>query len=465
MTAHRACRAEDAAADPAPDRLHMNVPSRTKVTSSQVAVSGRVLLFTTVGACFHHKLVADAREEPALAAAELRWRRDVGRFLAEVRELGLLTSAADAALSTWPGPVIGWSPKLGRQDGPTRAICTDLGWTIAVLSRVVGPLLLPRRAPRLTWEQLFLSVFALDDTLVKMDFELPWDDNRLAVRRMVAQAHARGMRVMIIPHLWVEAGGWRGEVEPGTPERWAEYQESYRAFVLHWARDAALAGADAFSIGVECKSWSGRFPEVWRALIADVRAVFGGLLTYSANWDEAVDVLFWDQLDLVGINAFYPLADHSAATTEEYIAGAERIVPSVAELATTLEMPILFVEVGYTTRPDAAVEPWLWPDDMTEVVVDEAEQARALDAILRAFIPHEWFAGFFVWRYYADPDDVSQEAEWGFSPRGKLAELVLRDAFMARWAADGPWLPGEAIGRHRARTPGILGWELQPQDL
>jgi hypothetical protein len=32
---------------------------------------------------------------------------------------------------------------------------------------------------------------------------------------------------------------------------------------------------------------------------------------------------------------------------------------------------------------------------------------------------------------------MSQEAEWGFSPRGKEAELVVRDAFGARWASDG----------------------------
>jgi hypothetical protein len=38
---------------------------------------------------------------------------------------------------------------------------------------------------------------------------------------------------------------------------------------------------------------------------------------------------------------------------------------------------------------------------------------------------------------YADPDDMSQEAEWGFSPRGKQSELVVRDAFRSRWAADG----------------------------
>ena len=65
-----------------------------------------------------------------------------------------------------------------------------------------------------------------------------------------------------------------------------------------------------------------------------------------------------------------------------------------------------------------------------------------------------WLAGAFVLRLYADPDDVSQEAEWGFSPRGKLAELVLRDAFRARWASDGPWAGGGALVRYATETPG-----------
>jgi hypothetical protein len=63
------------------------------------------------------------------------------------------------------------------------------------------------------------------------------------------------------------------------------------------------------------------------------------------------------------------------------------------------------------------------------------------------------FAGFFVWRLYADPDDTSQEAEWGFSPRGKLAELVVRDAFAARWVAD----PTARPPAYAAVTPGIYG--------
>ena len=100
---------------------------------------------------------------------------------------------------------------------------------------------------------------------------------------------------------------------------------------------------------------------------------------------------------------------------------------------------------------------------MSNVVVDEVAQAEAYEALLAPLIDEAWLAGGFVWRLYADPDDVSQEAEWGFSPRGKLAELVLRDAFTARWAADGKALPGEAgIARHRARTPGVHAWEMAP---
>ena len=47
-----------------------------------------------------------------------------------------------------------------------------------------------------------------------------------------------------------------------------------------------------------------------------------------------------------------------------------------------------------------------------------------------------WFAGAFVWRYYANPMDASQEAAWGFSPRLREAEDVLREFYALRWGAD-----------------------------
>jgi hypothetical protein len=269
---------------------------------------------------------------------------------------------------------------------------------------------------------------------------------------MIAQAHERGLRVLVIPHLWVETGGWRGEVDPGSPARWAAYQDSYEAFVLGWAELAETAGADAFSIGVECKSWSNRFPERWRRLIDRVRDRFSGWLTYSANWDEVERVVFWDHLDLVGVNSFPPLSDRGHAPYAAYLAGARAWADRLEAVAETWQMPVVFVEVGYTARPDAAVEPWLWPDGMSNVRVDEVEQARALTATFEAFLGRPWFAGLFVWRYYAHLNDVSQEAAWGFSPHGKLAEPILGEVFALPWAVD----PGPL--RPRLPRPGGRPW-------
>lgn len=282
----------------------------------------------------------------------------------------------------------------------------------------------------------FGRIWSLRSTRISLDFELSYEENRRAIGRMIAQAKARGLRVLLIPHLWVETEGWRGEIDPGSPEGWSSYHASYREFVLAWARDAQAFGADAFSIGVECKSFSGRFGEYWTGLIADVRAVYGGVLTYSANWDEVEDVLFWDQLDWIGVNAFYPLAEAGGASQATYVASAERALAQLGAFAALIGKPVVLVEIGYTTRTDAAVEPWLWPDGMSDVTVDEREQARALAAIAEAAARRPDVLGFFVWRYYANLDDVSQEAAWGFSPHAKQAEQVLERIFARRWAAD-----------------------------
>jgi hypothetical protein len=92
---------------------------------------------------------------------------------------------------------------------------------------------------------------------------------------------------------------------------------------------------------------------------------------------------------------------------------------------------------------------------MKTVVIDPPAQALAYEALLGPLLDAPWCAGFFVWRVYADPDDTSQEPEFGFSPRGKPAELVLRDAFTARWAVDGPPEPGDMLFRYKATRAGI----------
>jgi hypothetical protein len=316
-----------------------------------------------------------------------------------------------------------------------------------------------------TWISLtpFGRVWDLKPTGIDLTFEAPFEENRRNVLAAIAQAHARGLKVFLVPHLWVEKGDWRALIDPGDDKAWARWAEAYRQFLLTWAVVAEQGGVEMFSVGVELRSFvTTNRASMFFPILQDVRRLYSGLITYSANWDDVEDTLILGELDLIGINAFYPLADKDGAGRDVLMAGGKRVAEGIERLARQWQKPVVLTEIGYTTRTDPAVRPWEWPDGMKDVKVDEEAQAQAYEAIIAPLLDSRVTAGFFVWRYYADPDDVSQEAEWGFSPRGKLAELILRDAFTARWAADGPWFVGENLGRHRARTPAVWGWEFAP---
>jgi len=315
--------------------------------------------------------------------------------------------------------------------------------------------LLEARAMGAAWISLtpFGRVADLTGGGVDLTFEAPFERNRRDVARAIEMAHARGLRVLLVPPLWVESGGWRGEIDPGTDQGWERWAASYGRFIRKWAEVAQATRAEMFSVGVELRSWvtTARAPSFAR-VIEDVRRVYRGVVSYSANWDDVEQTVILGQLDVIGINAFYPLAEEPGGPEARLADGARKAGAQVHALAERWHKPVVFTETGYTARPDPAVRPWEWPEAMSAVRLDEAAQAQAYRALLGALIDEPDFAGFFVWRVYADPDDTSQEPPWGFSPRGKLAELVVRDAFAARWACDPWWRPA---WNEAARTPGL----------
>lgn len=294
----------------------------------------------------------------------------------------------------------------------------------------------------------FGRVYGLEPSGISLRFEAPFDENRKAVEKAIAQAHAEGLRVLLVPHLWVETGEWRGFIAPKTEAGWKRWAKAYSDFAVTWAKIAESSRVDLLAVGVELRSWvTTSHAPLFFPVIERIRKAYKGPLTYAANWDDVHDTVIWDRLDIIGLNAFFPLAEKEGASDEQLAAGAARIAKETKRLAERWGKPVLFTEFGYTTRRDPAVRPWEWPEHLANVTVDERDQARAYRALLGAMIPEPWFVGVFVWRLYADPSDVSQEPEWGFSPRGKLAELELVDAFRAHWGADGPERGGSALGR------------------
>jgi hypothetical protein len=306
-----------------------------------------------------------------------------------------------------------------------------------------------------TWVAItpFGRVLDLSGTGIDLSFEAPFETNRRDIARAIGMAHSRGLRVMLVPHLWIESGGWRGELEPSGDAGWRRWAESYDRFLRVWAEVAQSTRTDMLSVGVELRSWltTDRAPTFVR-VIQDVRRAYRGLITYSANWDDVDDTVILGQIDVIGINAFYKLAEVPGTPEGMLLEAARTVRSKIHALAERWQKPVVFTETGYTTRPDPAYRPWEWPDVMSAVKVDETAQATAYRALITPLIDEPDFAGLFVWRLYADPDDTSQEAPWGFSPRGKQSELVVRDAFAARWAGDPWWLWS---GGEVARTPGL----------
>jgi hypothetical protein len=353
---------------------------------------------------------------------------------------GWRVSGADAVRGITVGPIEnGYHPGVGYGSpayGRTLDECAAMGATWVAITP-------------------FGRVHDLAGTGIDLTFEAPFLSNRDAILRAIRMAHARGLHVMLVPHLWVESGEWRAQIDPASDDGWRRWAASYRAFVLAWAKVAEAEHAELFSAGVELRSWvtTSRAPS-FAAILGDIRGIYHGLLTYSANWDDVDQTVILGQLDVIGVNAFYPLADKEGADDATMLEGGGRVREKVHALAEEWQKPVLFTEIGYTTRPDPAVRPWEWPDAMKGVVPDQQAQARAYRALLAPLLDEPDFAGFFVWRVYSDPDDVSQEAEWGFSPRGKRAELVVRDAFAARWAGDG----GKSGGIGWAGRAEVPGW-------
>lgn len=299
----------------------------------------------------------------------------------------------------------------------------DVGYGSAPCARAVDEI----AALGASWISLtpFGRMDDLESVDIQHDFEIPVLENERMIKDTAALAHDRGLQVALIPHVYIMSGGWRGMIDPEDERGWRRWFEEYERFAVRFARLADDIGADLFSIGVEFKSSSSDREGDWRRIIASVRRNYSGPLTYSANWDEVEQVPFWDALDLVGVNGFWPLVQKPKDGFDAMSASSRRIASALERLYAEYGRPVVLTEFGVKSAVDSALAPWEWPEHCDDLSYDEGYQARAYHALLSALSGEPWFAGLFVWKYFSDPYDDTQEAPAGFALRGKTAESVL----------------------------------------
>ena len=244
-----------------------------------------------------------------------------------------------------------------------------------------------------------------------------------SLRHIVARAHATGLKVMIKPHIDLPGDTDRAEIRPRDRAAWFA---AYRRFITHYADLAADTGAEQFAVGTELAGVSGD-TAAWTKVVETVRDHYDGPLTYAANYDEYQRIHFWQSLDLIGIDAYWPL---SAEPTRDPGRLRRAWVPIRKKLAAYAERQgrrILFTEAGYVSQRGSTTAPYSWTVSRT---AGGAEQADAYQALLDSFEGHTWWAGVCWWMWDDWPDSGETPVKLAYTPHGKPAEAVLR----GKWA-------------------------------
>jgi hypothetical protein len=220
----------------------------------------------------------------------------------------------------------------------------------------------------------------------ELNFPLRMERDELIVAT-AKMAHAEGLRVLLKPQVWVRGRElYPGDLRYDDPAERARWFASYTRLVEHYARLATLIEADLFCVGVEFAQLTPHEGE-WRRLIALARRHYGGKLVYAANFGEEFEsIQFWDALDFIGLDNYYPLPDNRSV---------HEIAARIEAVHRKFGKPILFTEAGFSTYELSHRKPW---EDRPGGSLSPEAQARNVAALLSGYHGRDWLHGIFWWK-------------------------------------------------------------------
>ena len=210
-------------------------------------------------------------------------------------------------------------------------------------------------------------------------------ESEAGLKVLAQRAHALGMKVLLKPHIWTNSG-FPGDLDfPDAGER-RQWFAQYWAYVEHEARLAAEIRADLFCVGNEFVKLS-RHEGEWREVVGQTRRIFSGPLTYAAVQGEEFEGLrFWDAVDYIGLNNYYPLPDSLDCSA---------VIAKIELVQKKAGRPLIFTEAGFSSLAAPHKEPW---DDRSPREISVEAQARCYEALMKAFYRRPWFQGVYWWK-------------------------------------------------------------------
>lgn len=253
-----------------------------------------------------------------------------------------------------------------------------------------------------------------------------WGERAEGAAKTTEYLHQQGIKVMMKPQIWVRRGEFTGTIHMKNEADWKAFEKAYTDFILTYARLSEKVNAEILCIGTELHLFIKNRPEYWKRLIKQIKEVYHGELTYAENWDTFSKVPFWEQLDYIGIDAYFPLSGEKSPSITELRKGWKKHKTSIENVQQIHQKPVIFTEYGYRSVDYTAKEPWNFNHSAQ---TNMKAQENALKALFDEFWEEPWFAGGFLWKWFDNHSKVGGLKDNQFTPQNKPAEALISDFY------------------------------------
>lgn len=233
----------------------------------------------------------------------------------------------------------------------------------------------------------------------------------------------------------------------------ASFFGNYKALILQWAVLAQQYNVPLLCIGNEMNyATLPAYTPYWRDIIASIRQVYNGKLTYSPltpqfvgdTVNEVNQIQFWSQLDYGGLEPYGMLGtqiDPTVATLDnawlQVQSGKTLSYYSlINQLAAYIGKPIIFAETGNASFHGSAM---VGPNAAAALndpatISDFAGQANWYTSFFNTWVANKpsWLAGVFFWNVNPAQAPDTQSYAQGFNFNGKPAESLIASWFGAK---------------------------------
>ncbi len=266
---------------------------------------------------------------------------------------------------------------------------------------------------------IILAFGALQDTPQSetIDYVGKYTPTETEIEQVIGYARELDQKVILKPMLNCRNGVWRAHInffdlEVPCEPCWSKWFQNYTDYILKFAALAQRTKCEMYMVGCELVQTE-RKEMYWRNLIAKVRGVYKGLLTYNTDKYQEAQVKWWDSLDVISSSGYYPQS------------AWKKNLDRISKVVEQYKKPFFFAECGcMCVRGCEEV-----PNDWTfKGEIDETVQQEYYRVMFKETAAYPFVGGFGIWDWQSDYRLHLPERR-GYSIYHKSAQKIISEFY------------------------------------